>query len=80
MEKKEQDERGRVAAKKKKKNSRKDIASYASDERGVTLEISERQNVNGMRKKVSMVRRKGGGGEYSREEKSNPLQCISGAG
>lgn len=69
MEKKEQDERGRVAAKKEKKNSRKDIASYASDEHGVTLEISERQNVNGVRKKVSMVRRKGGKGILSRGKK-----------
>lgn len=82
MEMKERDERGRVAAKKKerrrrtKKHSRKDIASYASWERGATLEISEYRHANWARKKISMEAREGK--ILSRGEKSNPLQCISG--
>lgn len=50
---KELNERKNRRKKKREKHSRKDIASYASDERGVTLEISERQDANGARGRKS---------------------------
>lgn len=54
------DERKSRHKKKGKKHSRKDIASYAFDERGVTFEISERRDANGARKKVTMVKEEEG--------------------
>ena len=67
----ERDEKKSRRKKDTKKRSRKDVASYISN---ALLEISERQELGA----EENLDGKGEEEEYSREEKSNPLQCISG--
>lgn len=63
--------------KKGKKHSRKDIASYASDERGVTFETSRTPECE-RGAEESHDGERGGGKNTLVRKKSNPPQCISG--
>jgi len=58
----------------RKKHSRKDIASYTSDDHAAMFEISKTPDAKGVRRGFSEAKRREEGTEkYSREEKSNLL-------